>query len=85
MVEMAEMVGSRIGDGIVGDHLNNALDLMANALGALVATFVIAAVGDGDSPVPALPRQAEAVGRADCHDQPPCEYSDRQPWVDLRL
>lgn len=37
VVEIAEMFGSLLGDVSVGGYLNNALDLVANALGSAVA------------------------------------------------
>jgi hypothetical protein len=40
-VEIAELIGASVGDVDVGDYLNNALDLVANALGALLGALVV--------------------------------------------
>lgn len=37
VVEIAELIGSQLSDVSVGDYLNNALDLVANALGSAAA------------------------------------------------
>lgn len=41
VVEIAELIGSSVSDVSVGDYANNALDLVANAVGAII---VIAAI-----------------------------------------
>lgn len=41
VVEMGELLGSQLSGVSVGDYLNNALDLVANATGAAVAILVI--------------------------------------------
>jgi hypothetical protein len=42
VVEIAELIGSALSDVDVGDYGNNALDLVANGLGALVGVgFVL--------------------------------------------
>jgi len=40
VVEIAELIGSSLGDVSVGDYANNALDLVANAVGATVGVGV---------------------------------------------
>jgi hypothetical protein len=40
-VEIAELIGASVGDVNVGDYLNNALDLVANAVGALLAALLV--------------------------------------------
>ena len=40
VVEIAELIGSSLSDVSVGDYGNNALDLVANAVGAAVGVFV---------------------------------------------
>lgn len=40
VVEIAELIGSSMSDVSVGDYANNALDLVANAIGAAVGVFV---------------------------------------------
>ncbi|HEX6947519.1 MAG TPA: hypothetical protein VF246_09235 [Acidimicrobiia bacterium] len=42
VVEIAEFIGASIGDVNVGDYVNNALDLVANATGALLGVFLVA-------------------------------------------
>jgi hypothetical protein len=46
VVEIAEFVGSTVGGGMVnvGDYGNNALDLVANAIGAALGVVVLAAI-----------------------------------------
>ena len=41
VVEIAELIGSSVSDVSVGDYANNALDLVANAVGALIVIGVI--------------------------------------------
>lgn len=41
VVEIAELVGSSISDVSVGDYANNALDLVANAVGAIIVIGAI--------------------------------------------
>ncbi len=41
VVEIAEFVGTLLGDVNVGDYANNALDLVANAAGALAGVIVV--------------------------------------------
>ena len=41
VVEIAELVGSNIGDVSVGDYTNNAFDLVANAVGAAVGVAIV--------------------------------------------
>jgi hypothetical protein len=41
VVEIAEFIGSTLGDVNVGDYGNNALDLVANAVGALAGMLVL--------------------------------------------
>lgn len=41
VVEIAELIGSSISDVSVGDYANNALDLVANAVGAAVVLGVV--------------------------------------------
>ncbi len=41
VVEIAELIGSSIGGVSVGDYANNALDLVANGVGAAVGVFVV--------------------------------------------
>ena len=41
VVEIAELIGSAIGDVSVGDYGNNALDLVANAVGAAVGIAIV--------------------------------------------
>lgn len=41
VVEIAEFVGASIGDVNVGDYANNAQDLVANALGALLGVILV--------------------------------------------
>ena len=41
VVEIAEFIGASIGDVNVGDYANNALDLVANGLGALLGVVVV--------------------------------------------
>jgi hypothetical protein len=40
-VEIAEFIGASMGDMNVGDYANNAVDLVANGLGALVGTAIV--------------------------------------------
>ncbi|HEU4320357.1 MAG TPA: hypothetical protein VFS66_09780 [Acidimicrobiia bacterium] len=40
VVEIAELIGSSMGDVSVGDYANNALDLVANAVGATVGIAI---------------------------------------------
>ena len=40
VVEVAELIGSTMGDVSVGDYANNALDLVANAVGATVGVAI---------------------------------------------
>lgn len=42
VVEIAEFIGASIGDVNVGDYANNALDLVANGLGALLGVSLVA-------------------------------------------
>lgn len=42
VVEIAEFAGASIGDVNVGDYTNNALDLVANPLGALLGVVLVA-------------------------------------------
>jgi hypothetical protein len=42
VVEIAELIGSSLGDVHVGDYGNNALDLVANAVGAMVGVAILA-------------------------------------------
>lgn len=46
VVEIAELIGSQMSGVSVGDYLNNALDLVANGLGAACGVLVIALFGD---------------------------------------
>jgi hypothetical protein len=46
VVEIAEYIGTLLGDVNVGDYANNALDLVANATGALLGVFVVARRSD---------------------------------------
>lgn len=48
VVEIAEFVGSKMGGVNVGDYTNNALDLVANASGALVGVAILALGDRGD-------------------------------------
>lgn len=41
VVEIAELIGSALSDVSVGDYGNNALDLVANAIGALAGLIII--------------------------------------------
>jgi hypothetical protein len=41
VVEIAELIGSTLSDVSVGDYANNALDLVANAVGAAVGVAVL--------------------------------------------
>jgi hypothetical protein len=41
VVEIAELIGSSLGDVSVGDYANNALDLVANATGAAVGIAIV--------------------------------------------
>lgn len=41
VVEIAELIGSTLGDVSVGDYTNNALDLVANAIGASIGILLI--------------------------------------------
>lgn len=41
VVEIAELIGSSMGDVSVGDYANNALDLVANAVGAAVGVAIV--------------------------------------------
>ena len=41
VVEIAELIGSSMSDVSVGDYANNALDLVANAVGAIVVILAI--------------------------------------------
>ncbi|HLF44624.1 MAG TPA: hypothetical protein VJA46_14020 [Acidimicrobiia bacterium] len=41
VVEIAELIGSTLSDVSVGDYANNALDLVANAVGALVGVALL--------------------------------------------
>ncbi|MCI0424368.1 MAG: hypothetical protein L0Z47_00770 [Actinobacteria bacterium] len=41
VVEIAEFIGSNLGDVSVGDYTNNALDLVANAIGATVGLALL--------------------------------------------
>jgi hypothetical protein len=41
VVEIAELIGSALSDVSVGDYGNNALDLVANAIGALAGLTII--------------------------------------------
>lgn len=52
VVEIAEFVGASIGDVNVGDYVNNALDLVANALGGLLGVWLVSrARQDASRPV----------------------------------
>ncbi len=42
VVETGEFIGASVGEVNVGDYANNALDLVANGLGALVGTVLVA-------------------------------------------
>ncbi len=42
VVEIAEFIGASLGDVNVGDYANNALDLVANGIGALLGTVLAA-------------------------------------------
>ncbi len=42
VVEIAELIGASVGDVNVGDYSNNALDLVANAMGAALGVVVVA-------------------------------------------
>jgi hypothetical protein len=41
VVEIAELIGSGLGDVSVGDYANNAFDLVANGVGAVVGVVVV--------------------------------------------
>ena len=41
VVEIAELIGSTMSNVSVGDYGNNALDLVANAIGALLGLIII--------------------------------------------
>jgi hypothetical protein len=41
VVEIAELIGSTLGDVSVGDYTNNALDLVANAVGASIGILLV--------------------------------------------
>jgi hypothetical protein len=41
VVEIAELIGATLSDVNVGDYANNALDLVANGVGAVVGVAVI--------------------------------------------
>ena len=41
VVEIAELIGSTLSDVSVGDYANNAFDLVANAVGALLGVILL--------------------------------------------
>lgn len=41
VVEIAELIGASLSDVSVGDYANNALDLVANGLGAAVGILLV--------------------------------------------
>ncbi|HET7847098.1 MAG TPA: hypothetical protein VFL72_06355 [Acidimicrobiia bacterium] len=49
VVEIAELIGSTLSDVSVGDYANNAFDLVANAVGALIGVVLLLLIGRPES------------------------------------
>ena len=49
VVEIAELIGSTLSDVSVGDYGNNALDLVANGVGALIGVILLLLIGRSES------------------------------------